>query len=44
VKLELVLIPAGQFIMGTPEPSKPTITVLSGQVLIGVVLCSHWLC
>ncbi len=36
VKLELVLIPAGRFIMGTPEPSKPEITVLSAQILIGV--------
>jgi len=36
VTLDLVLIPAGQFIMGTPEPDKPTITVYSGQVLIGI--------
>ena len=36
VKMELVLIPAGQFFMGTPEPNKPEITVLSAQVLIGI--------
>jgi hypothetical protein len=36
VTLDLVLIPAGQFIMGTPEPNKPEITVYSGQVLIGI--------
>src|SRR6185295_6059262 len=36
VNLELVLIPPGQFIMGTSEPDKPTITVFSGQVLIGI--------
>ena len=35
VTLDLVLIPAGQFIMGTPEPSKPEITIFSAQVLIG---------
>src|SRR5476651_1137377 len=31
VKLELVLIPAGKFIMGTPEPKEPTETVAIGQ-------------
>ncbi|MEI6236477.1 MAG: formylglycine-generating enzyme family protein [Planctomycetota bacterium] len=36
VTLDLVLIPAGQFIMGTAEPDKPTITVYSGQVRIGI--------
>ena len=36
VTLDLVLIPAGQFIMGTPEPDKPTISVYSGQVRIGI--------
>ena len=36
VKLELVLIPAGRFIMGTPEPNKPEVTVFSAQVLIGI--------
>ena len=36
VMLDLVLIPAGQFIMGTPEPSKPEITVFSAQMAIGV--------
>ena len=36
VTLDLVLIPAGRFIMGTPEPSKPEITVFSAQVLIGI--------
>ena len=36
IKLELLLIPAGKFIMGTPEPEKPTITVFSAQVLIGI--------
>lgn len=36
VKLEFVLIPAGRFIMGTPEPAKPEITVLSAQVSIGI--------
>ena len=36
VTLDLVLIPAGRFIMGTPEPSKPEITVFSAQMAIGV--------
>jgi hypothetical protein len=36
ITLDLVLIPAGQFVMGTPEPTKPTITIISGQVLIGI--------
>lgn len=36
VKLELVLIPAGRFMMGTAEPTPPSITVLSGQIFIGV--------
>ena len=42
VKLELVLIPAGQFVMGTPEPKKPTITVESAIVLmlIGAALAT----
>ena len=34
VMLDLVLIPAGQFIMGTPEPSKPTITVAGAKTLL----------
>ena len=40
VKLDFVLIPAGQFIMGTPEPAKPTITVDSAKLLnaIGCIL------
>jgi len=32
VKLDLVLIPAGKFIMGTPEPEKPIV----GQTMVGV--------
>ena len=36
VKLELVLIPAGQFIMGTPEPETPTETVAVGQAILGL--------
>ena len=32
VKLELVLIPAGKFIMGTPEHEKP----LVGQIMVGI--------
>jgi formylglycine-generating enzyme required for sulfatase activity len=36
VKLELVLIPAGKFVMGTPEPAPPEITAFSGQVAIGI--------
>src|SRR4051812_855956 len=34
VKLELVLIPAGKFIMGTPEPEAPKETVLVGQSIL----------
>src|SRR5438552_10412237 len=34
VKLELVLIPAGKFIMGTPEPEKPMETVVVGQAIM----------
>ncbi|HLX59654.1 MAG TPA: formylglycine-generating enzyme family protein [Planctomycetota bacterium] len=36
VKLELVLIPAGQFIMGSAEPAKPTLTVANSNWLIGL--------
>ncbi|HLX64943.1 MAG TPA: formylglycine-generating enzyme family protein [Planctomycetota bacterium] len=36
VNLELVLIPAGRFTMGTPEASPPEITVRSAQIYIGV--------
>lgn len=36
VTLDLVLIPAGQFIMGTPEPQKPPLTVASAQILLAV--------
>ena len=36
VKLELVLIPAGQFIMGTPEPETPKETVAVGQTIVAV--------
>src|SRR5579872_5122353 len=32
VKLELVLIPAGKFIMGTPDPEKPAL----GQTMVGI--------
>ena len=41
VTLDLVLIPAGNFIMGTPEPKPPFITVAKAKSLIGmgVVLC-----
>jgi len=34
VKLELVLIPAGRFIMGTPEPKEPIETVAVGQGIL----------
>jgi formylglycine-generating enzyme required for sulfatase activity len=34
VKLELVLIPAGQFIMGTPEPTQPAETAVVGQTIL----------
>ncbi len=41
VKLELVLIPAGKFVMGTPEPEKAvvgqTMTGISGGLLLLVV-------
>src|SRR5471030_2537389 len=37
VKLELVLIPAGKFVMGTPEPKEPTETVAIGK---GILFCS----
>ena len=41
LKLELVLIPAGKFVMGTPEPEKPvigqTMTAISGGILLLVV-------
>ena len=42
VKLELVLLPAGKFVMGTPEHEKPTVgqamASISGGVLILVIL------
>src|SRR5476651_658817 len=34
VTLELVLIPAGKFIMGAPEPKAPTETVAIGQGIL----------
>ena len=34
VKLELVLIPAGQFVMGTPEPQEPGETAVVGQAIL----------
>jgi formylglycine-generating enzyme required for sulfatase activity len=34
VKLELVLIPAGKFIMGTAKPVEPEITALPGQIVL----------
>ena len=36
VALELVLIPAGQFIMGSEEPAKPTVTVADANWLIAL--------
>lgn len=36
VTLDLVLIPAGQFIMGSAEPAKPTVTVANQNWLIGI--------
>ena len=36
VKLDLMLIPAGQFIMGTPEPPQPKETVQVGQTILGL--------
>ena len=38
VMLDLVLIPAGQFIMGTSEPRQPTITVSGAQTLLAIGL------
>ena len=34
VKLELVLIPAGKFMMGTPEPTQPAETAVVGQTIL----------
>lgn len=34
VTLDLVLIPAGQFIMGTPEPAKPAATLFGACVIL----------
>ena len=34
VRLELVLIPAGQFMMGTPEPREPAETAIVGQAIL----------
>jgi len=34
VKLELVLIPAGKFVMGTPDPTSSTETVALGQGIL----------
>ncbi len=36
VKMELVLIPAGQFEMGLAKPATPTVTLLSANVLIWI--------
>ena len=36
VALDLVLIPAGQFIMGSAEPEKPTVTPAQANILIGL--------
>ena len=36
VTLELVLIPAGKFLMGTPKPEEPKETVLVGQSMLGI--------
>jgi hypothetical protein len=44
VKLELVLIPAGKFIMGTPEPKEPTETVAVGQASCTVAPLAYWGC
>src|SRR5471030_1612662 len=34
IKMELMLIPAGKFIMGTPEPKEPTETAAFGQGIV----------
>ena len=34
VTMELVLIPAGKFIMGTPEPTQPAETAIIGQTIL----------
>jgi len=34
IKLELVLIPAGKFVMGTPKPERPKETVRLGQTIL----------
>ena len=36
VKMELMLIPAGRFMMGTPEPEEPKETVQAGQAILGI--------
>ncbi len=36
VTLDLVLIPAGKFVMGTPEPVEPAVTVLGSQILLAI--------
>src|SRR5476651_188792 len=36
VKLELVLIPAGKFMMGTPEPEEPKETIVVGQTIVAL--------
>ena len=50
VKLETVLIPAGKFIMGTPEPTVPgetvqvgqAILVMSGLLALGLLIVVLW--
>ncbi len=36
VTLDLVLIPAGKFVMGTPELVEPAVTVLGSQILLAI--------
>lgn len=38
-KLELVLIPAGRFVKGTPRPERPDLQPLLNQMYIGAYLC-----
>lgn len=38
LSLEMVLIPAGQFVMGTPSPEKPDVWVLPAQLTLGVAV------
>jgi hypothetical protein len=44
VKLEMVLIPAGQFVMGTPEPTMLDYSSFTTRIAVGLALSTgyHW--